>query len=173
MASLEQTKRGSDPGRKYVGSLQVGYAYDAPSQKLIVRIIEAQDIPIIRSQGSSGQFGRKTVAPACPILVRLALLPHKKHRQKTKMRPSSSSSAANCATLDRLNVQFNETFTFLKIAPEEVLKSGIRLRVVAHEKITREIVIGQATICFHLMKPQQLEERIWLELEPRMGRLVS
>lgn len=131
------------------GSLQVAYAYDAPTKKLIVSVIQAQDIPC-KDRGGANQ-----------VYVRLLLLPHKKQRHKTKVKSSTGSPI------------FNESFTFTKIDPEDVMNLSVRFRVYGNERMRREHMIGESIVMFRCMKPQQQETRLWLSLEPRSNLAVS
>lgn len=151
------------------GSLEVSFAYDAPTKKLMVTVFEANDIPC-KERGGANQ-----------IHVRLVLLPHKRHKHKTKIKPNG-------------NTIFNETFTISRISPEEVLNLGLRFRVYGTAFARREQMIGEwcpgsdhypnrtvrivwptgeSVVLFAICKPQQQETRLWLTLEPRSNLTVS
>ncbi|CAG2101545.1 unnamed protein product [Medioppia subpectinata] len=124
------------------GSLEISYAFDAPTKKLMVTVFEANNIPC-KERGGANQ-----------IHVRLVLLPQKRHKHKTKIKSTG-------------NPIFNETFTFARINPEEVMGLGIRFRVYGTAFARREQLIGESIIVFSSSKPQQQETRLWLTLEPR------
>lgn len=100
------------------GSIEIGYAYDAPTKKLIVNVFEASDIPC-KERGGANQ-----------IHVRLVLLPHKRQKHKSKVKSSG-------------NPIFNETFTFNRINPDDVMNLGIRFRIYGISFARREHLIGE------------------------------
>lgn len=107
------------------GSLEISYAYDAPTKKLMVTVYEAADIPC-KERGGANQ-----------IHVRVVLLPHKRHKHKTKIKSIG-------------NPVFNETFTFNRISPEEVLALGLRFRVYGTAFARREQMIGKINFVLDL-----------------------
>ncbi|RWS11654.1 Synaptotagmin-14-like protein, partial [Dinothrombium tinctorium] len=126
------------------GSLEVSHAFDAPTKKLVISVIRAQELPA-KDRGGANQ-----------VQVRLVLLPHKRQKFKTKMRQSNDG-----------NVQFNEFFTFSRISPDDVLGFGLRFRLYGCERMRRENLIGESVISFASSKPLQHETKMWLTLEPR------
>ena len=135
--------------KKYA-SIDVKFAYDAPTKKLLITIEKADDVPCKEHRGGTNQ-----------IHVRLVLLPHKRQRHKTKMKQSG-----NC-------VVFNETFTFTRINPKDVINLGIRFRLYGTLFTKKEHIIGEAIIAFACIKPQQQETKLCLTMEPRSGQSVS
>lgn len=135
--------------KKYA-SIDVKFAYDAPTKKLLITVEKADDIPCKEHRGGTNQ-----------IHVRLVLLPHKRQRHKTKMKQSG-----NC-------VVFNETFTFTRINPKDVINLGIRFRLYGTLFTKKEHIIGEAIIAFACIKPQQQETKLCLTMEPRSGQSVS
>lgn len=132
------------------GSLEISHAYDAPTRKLTISVIQARDLPS-KDRGGANQ-----------VHVRLVLLPHKRQKCKTKGRLCGTGSP-----------QFNETFTFSRINPEDILNLGIRFRLYSCERIRREHLIGECCLAFSCSKPLQHETRLWLTLEPRSNLIVS
>lgn len=141
----------SDPGIIKCGSLQISHAFDAPTKKLTVNVIQAQDLPS-KDRGGANQ-----------VHVRLILLPHKRQKCKTKGRLCGETG----------NPQFNETFTFSRINPEDVMNLGIRFRLYSCERIRRELLIGESSLAFACTKPFEQETKLWLTLEPRSNLVVS
>jgi len=107
------------------GSIEIGYAYDAPTKKLIVNVFQASDIPC-KERGGANQ-----------IHVRLVLLPHKRQKHKTKVKASG-------------NPTFDETFTFNRINPDDVMNLGIRFRIYGTAFARREHMIGKYIIPLNL-----------------------
>ncbi|KAH9394269.1 Protein kinase C conserved region 2 (CalB), partial [Tyrophagus putrescentiae] len=56
---------------------------------------------------------------------------------------------------------FNQTFTFNRISPDEIMNSGLRFRVYCSRHL-----IGESRLLFACMKPQQQETKLWFTLEP-------
>jgi hypothetical protein len=100
------------------GSIEIGYAYDAPTKKLIINVFQASDIPC-KERGGANQ-----------IHVRLVLLPHKRQKHKSKVKSSG-------------NPIFNETFTFNRINPDDVMNLGMRFRIYGISFARREHLIGK------------------------------
>ncbi|XP_035209293.1 synaptotagmin-14-like isoform X2 [Stegodyphus dumicola] len=123
------------------GSLEVGFAYDAPLRKMTVHVLQAQDLPD-RDRGGSNH-----------VQVRLLLLPHKRQKFKTKIRTGSKP-------------QFNESFIFNRISPEELNSMGVRFRLNGCERMRREHLIGECMVPFSSIRMDQ-QITLWLTLEPR------
>lgn len=99
------------------------------------------------------------------IFVRMALLPLKRNKVKTK---------SKCISFDG-TVRFNEEFTFTRINPEEMIRMGCRFRVYLTEgKMKRQSLIGEANLPFVSAKPLQHETKSKLPLlSTRSSFLVS
>ncbi|GIY64680.1 synaptotagmin-14 [Caerostris darwini] len=123
------------------GSLEVGFAYDPPLRKMTVHVLQAQDLPD-RDRGGSNH-----------VQVRLLLLPHKRQKFKTKIRTGSKP-------------QFNESFIFNRISPEELNSMGVRFRLNGCERMRREHLIGECIVHFSSIRMDQ-QITLWLTLEPR------
>ncbi|GBM20806.1 Synaptotagmin-16 [Araneus ventricosus] len=123
------------------GSLEVGFAYDPPLRKMTVHVLQAQDLPD-RDRGGSNH-----------VQVRLLLLPHKRQKFKTKIRTGSKP-------------QFNESFIFSRISPEELTSMGVRFRLNGCERMRREHLIGECIVPFSSIRMDQ-QTTLWLTLEPR------
>ncbi|XP_054724786.1 synaptotagmin-14-like [Uloborus diversus] len=123
------------------GSLEVGFAYDAPLRKMTIHVLQAQDLPD-RERGGSNH-----------VQVRLLLLPHKRQKFKTKIRTGSKP-------------QFNESFIFNRISPEELNSMGVRFRLNGCERMRREHLIGECIVPFSAIRMDQ-QTTLWLTLEPR------
>nr|XP_015907989.1 synaptotagmin-16 isoform X2 [Parasteatoda tepidariorum] len=123
------------------GSLEVGFAYDSPLKKMTVHVLQAQDLPD-RERGGSNH-----------VQVRLLLLPHKRQKFKTKIRTGCKP-------------QFNESFIFNRISPEELNGMGVRFRLNGCERMRREHLIGECIVHFSSIRMDQ-QTTLWLTLEPR------
>ncbi|RWS27979.1 Synaptotagmin-14-like protein [Leptotrombidium deliense] len=148
-SSASSTKRSADTPQSECqaikcGSLSIGHAYDAPTKKLVLHVNEAQELPS-KDRGGANQ-----------VQVRCVLLPFKRQKYKTKVRQLTNGS-----------VHFNESFTFHRINPDEVLSFAIRLRLYGCERMRREHLIGETMLLFSSSKPLQHETKLWLTLEPR------
>ncbi|XP_015781847.1 synaptotagmin-14 [Tetranychus urticae] len=126
------------------GCLQVSHAYDPPTRKLHLTIIRARSIPTKERSGSN------------QVYVKVVLTPNRKSKQSTKPKPTGTGCP-----------EFNESFTFNRIDPEEILNYGVRYRLYTWERMKREHLIGECHVSFGTHKPLQQETKIWLNLEPR------
>uniref|UniRef100_T1J0L6 C2 domain-containing protein n=1 Tax=Strigamia maritima TaxID=126957 RepID=T1J0L6_STRMM len=136
-----QSGYGDQPLISKCGNLEAAFAYDAPTRKVTIRVLQARDIPTKDRGGANN------------VQVRLLLLPSKKQKHKTKIRQG------DCP-------QFNETFLFSRINPEEVTSMGVRFRLYGCERMRRERMIGESIVSFVSLNLDQ-ETTHWLTLEPR------
>lgn len=142
VSDLNSTLGDQEPGTgTRCGALEVKFSYDMSTRKLTVNVIQAQDLPS-RDRGGANH-----------VQVRILLLPHKRQKYKTKIRNGS-------------NLQFNETFIFSRISPEEINNMGLRFRLYGCERMRREHLIGESIIPFSSMNLEE-NNAIWLMLEPR------
>ncbi|KAK7086738.1 Protein kinase C conserved region 2 (CalB), partial [Halocaridina rubra] len=123
------------------GSIEAGFAYDLPTKTLTVHILQAKDIPSKERGGASN------------TQVRVLLLPGRKQKHKTRIRPGD-------------NPQFNEAFVFSKVNPEDVQQLGVRLRLYGCERMRREKMVGEVIVPFASIN-LTLGNTFWLTLEPR------
>ncbi|GAB6029265.1 C2 domain [Chamberlinius hualienensis] len=123
------------------GNLETAIAYDAPTRKATIRVLQARDLPAKDRGGANN------------VQVRLLILPAKKMKAKTKIRQG-------------INPEFNETFLFSRINPEDVINMGVRFRLYGCERMRRERMIGECFIPFASLNLDQ-ETTLWLTLDPR------
>ncbi|KAK3608659.1 hypothetical protein CHS0354_042671 [Potamilus streckersoni] len=123
------------------GSIETTFSYNARRGHMEVTIHQAQDIPTKERGGANN------------TQVRLLLLPTKKQRHKTKVKPGE-------------NPKFEETFTFTKISPGDVQGMGIRFRMYGVERMRRERMIGECIIGFASVSLEEPSTH-WIILEPR------
>ncbi|NXA35621.1 SYT16 protein, partial [Eudromia elegans] len=123
------------------GDLDVTFSYKASSQKLVVTILEARDIPDKdRSGVNSWQ-------------VHTVLMPSKKQRGRTSVQRGPIPV-------------FKDKITFSKLEPEELRGHAIRFRLYAVHKMVGEKMMGEQL--FYLSNVSQEEEvKVTLVLEPR------
>ena len=92
--------------------------------------------------------------------VRLVLLPSKKQRRKTRMRPGNTP-------------QYMESFLLPRVNPEDVNAMGVRVRVYLwHGRMRRERLLGEARVSFDHIN-LSLETTLWLTLQPPPTTPVS
>ncbi|XP_066957649.1 synaptotagmin-14 isoform X2 [Macrobrachium rosenbergii] len=123
------------------GSVEAGFAYDLPTKTLTVHILQAKDLPSKERGGATN------------TQVRVLLLPGRKQKHKTRIRPGD-------------NPQFNEAFVFTKVNPEDVQQLGVRLRLYGCERMRREKMVGEVIMPFASIN-LTLGNTFWLTLEPR------
>ncbi|XP_068244913.1 synaptotagmin-14 isoform X1 [Palaemon carinicauda] len=123
------------------GSIEAGFAYDLPTKTLTVHVLQAKDLPTKERGGAAN------------TQVRVLLLPGRKQKHKTRIRPGE-------------NPQFNEAFVFTKVNPEDVQQLGVRLRLYGCERMRREKMVGEVIMPFASINLTQ-GNTFWLTLEPR------
>lgn len=109
-----------------VGRLEISFAYDAPSKRICVTVIQACEVQPYKADGRVG---------VSQVYVQVLLLPQKKAKVRTKSKPIF------CPI-------FNQTFTFNRISPDEIMNLGLRFRVYCSRHL-----IG--------MKDKDLTDRPW------------
>ncbi|XP_009889505.1 PREDICTED: synaptotagmin-16 [Charadrius vociferus] len=123
------------------GDLDVIFNYKASSQKLVVTILEARDIP------DKDRSGVNTWQ------VHTVLMPSKKQRGKTSVQRGPIPI-------------FKDKITFSKLEPEELSSHAIRFRLYAVHKMIGEKMMGEQL--FYLSNiSQEGEAKVTLVLEPR------
>ncbi|XP_064011656.1 synaptotagmin-16 isoform X2 [Pogoniulus pusillus] len=123
------------------GDLDVIFNYKASSQKLVVTVLEARDIP------DKDRSGVNTWQ------VHAVLMPSKKQRGKTSVQRGPIP-------------MFKDQITFNKLEPEEFSSHAIRFRLYAVHKMIGEKMMGEQF--FYLNNLSQEEEaKLTLVLEPR------
>nr|XP_056707398.1 synaptotagmin-16 [Euleptes europaea] len=123
------------------GDLDVLFDYRPSSQKLVVTVLEAKDIPDKDRSGAS------------TWQVHTVLMPSKKQRGKTGVQRGPSPV-------------FKDKMTFTKLAPEELSRYALRFRLYAVRKMIKERMMGERL--FHLGSlNQEGEMKVTLVLEPR------
>ncbi|KFQ94740.1 Synaptotagmin-16, partial [Nipponia nippon] len=129
------------------GDLDVIFNYKASSQKLVVTILEARDIP------DKDRSGVNTWQ------VHTVLMPSKKQRGKTSVQRGPIP-------------MFKDKITFSKLEPEELSSHAIRFRLYAVHRMIVEKMMGEQF--FYLSNiSQEGEAKVTLVLEPRTNLSVS
>ena len=108
------------------GRLEASFAYDAPTKRLCVTVIQANEIPFKDQQTGVNQ-----------VYVQVILLPHKKQKYKTKSKPIFCP-------------MFDESFTFNRINPEEIMNLGLRFRVYSLGFARKTHLIGELVYYYSL-----------------------
>ncbi|NXE22602.1 SYT16 protein, partial [Ardeotis kori] len=123
------------------GDLDVIFNYKASSQKLVVTILEARDIPDKDRSGVN------------MWQVHTVLMPSKKQRGKTRVQRGPIP-------------MFKDKITFSKLEPGELSSHAIRFRLYAVHKMIGEKMMGEQL--FYLSNiSQEGEAKVTLVLEPR------
>ncbi|KAM3870910.1 synaptotagmin-16 [Diretmus argenteus] len=125
------------------GDLVLSLEYRPDSEKLLVSVIAARDIP---DKARSGMDCWQ---------VHLVLLPSKKQRHKTSVQKGSLP-------------HFNETFRFSRLEPSDLTASAIRFRLYAlGGKMRRERMMGEKVLRLGGLDPDGGSTEMTLVLEPR------
>ncbi|KFQ54081.1 Synaptotagmin-16, partial [Nestor notabilis] len=123
------------------GDLDIIFNYKASSQKLVVTVLEARDIP------DKDRSGVNTWQ------VHTVLMPSKKQRGKTSVQKGPIP-------------MFKDKITFSKLEPEELSSHAIRFRLYAVHKMIGEKMMGEQL--FYLSNiSREGEAKVTLVLEPR------
>ena len=152
----ETPNRGVDirvqgPGEELVstaGRLQISASYAPTADKLAVSILRAEDLPTKERGGAS------------TVQVRVVLLPGKKQRFKTKLKPSDNPS-------------FHETFTFSRVTQEEITFGSLRIRVYGHEKFGRDRLVGELNMPLSEFNLDSEADTVWKTIIPRSQLSVN
>ncbi|KAM6462610.1 synaptotagmin-16 isoform 4-T5 [Liasis olivaceus] len=123
------------------GDLDVIFDYKPSSQKLVVTILEAKDIPDKDRSGAS------------TWQVHTVLMPSKKQRGKTSVQKGP-------------NPMFKDKVTFTKLAPEELSSYALRFRLYSVRKMMKERMMGEQLFYLSHLN-QEGEMKTTLVLEPR------
>uniref|UniRef100_A0A3Q0T3P3 Synaptotagmin 16 n=1 Tax=Amphilophus citrinellus TaxID=61819 RepID=A0A3Q0T3P3_AMPCI len=125
------------------GDLVLSVEYRPDTEKLLVSVIAARDIPDKARSGMSAWQ------------VHMVLLPSKKQRHKTSVQKGSVP-------------QFNETFRFSRLEPSDLHMSAIRFRLYAlGSRISRERMMGEKVLRLRGLNPNGGTMETTLVLEPR------
>lgn len=129
------------------GDLDVIFTYKASSQKLVVTVLEARDVP------DKDRSGVNTWQ------VHTVLMPSKKQRGKTSVQRGPVP-------------MFKDKITFSKLEPHELSGYAIRFRLYAVHKMVGEKMMGEQL--FYLSNiSQERDVKVTLVLEPRSNLTVS
>ncbi|XP_073339178.1 synaptotagmin-16 [Pagrus major] len=125
------------------GDLVLSLEYRPDTEKLMVTVVAARDIP---DKARSGMDSWQ---------VHMVLLPSKKQRQKTAVQKGSQP-------------HFNETFRFSRLDPSELHMSAVRFRLYAlGGRMSRERMMGEKVLRLGGLDPDGGKMETTLVLEPR------
>lgn len=126
------------------GDLVLSLEYRPDSEKLLVTVIAARDIP---DKARSGMDSWQ---------VHMVLLPSKKQRHKTSVQKGSLP-------------HFNETFRFSRLEPSDLPLSAVRFRLYAlgPSRMSRERMMGEKVLRLGGLDPDGGTMETTLVLEPR------
>ncbi|XP_033935913.1 LOW QUALITY PROTEIN: synaptotagmin-16, partial [Pseudochaenichthys georgianus] len=142
--SSEPLSASSRPPISKCGDLVLSLEYHADTEKLLVSVIAARDIP---DKARSGMDSWQ---------VHMVLLPAKKQRHKTTVQKGSLP-------------HFNETFRFSRLDASEMQMSAIRFRLYAlgASRMSREKMMGEKVLRLGGMDPNGGTMETTLIMEPR------
>lgn len=142
--SSEPLSSSSRPPISKCGDLVLSLEYRADTEKLLVSVIAARDIP---DKARSGMDSWQ---------VHMVLLPSKKQRHKTTVQKGSLP-------------HFNETFRFSRLDASEMQMSAIRFRLYAlrASRMSREKMMGEKVLRLGGMDPNGGTMETTLIMEPR------
>lgn len=130
------------------GDLVLSLEYRPDSERLLVTVIAARDIP---DRARSGMDSWQ---------VHTVLLPSKKQRHKTSVQKGSLP-------------HFNETFRFSRLEPSDLQASAVRFRLYAlGGRMSRERMMGEKVLCLTGLDPDGGTMETTLVLEPRSNLKV-
>ncbi|KAM7376422.1 hypothetical protein PAMP_006157 [Pampus punctatissimus] len=125
------------------GDLVLSLEYHPETEKLLVSVVAAQDIP---DKARSGMDSWQ---------VHMVLLPSKRQRHKTSVQKGSLP-------------HFNETFRFSRLEPSDLQMSAIRFRLYAlGGRMSRERMMGEKVLRLGGLDPEGGTMETRLVLEPR------
>ncbi|XP_055329678.1 synaptotagmin-16-like [Paramacrobiotus metropolitanus] len=144
-SGLSQLSAGSGPQMVPVcGSVEVSFFYDPLKKTLFVTVVQAANV------GSVAHAG---------LQIKLCLLPAKRLRFKTKVRPGKQP-------------KFHECFHMKNIPPDDVHGMALRIRLYMYEKLVRGQLIGESIVALGSIN-LDLDTMMWLTLEPRKALLFD
>ncbi|XP_034015313.1 synaptotagmin-16 isoform X2 [Thalassophryne amazonica] len=125
------------------GDLALSLEYHPDTEKLVVCVITARDVP---DKARSGMDSWQ---------VHMVLLPSKKQRHKTSVQKGSLP-------------HFNETFRFSRLEPSDLPMSAIRFRLYALSgRMCRERMMGEKVLWLSGLNPNGGTVEMTLVMEPR------
>ncbi|XP_003396022.1 synaptotagmin-10-like [Bombus affinis] len=119
---------------EYAGKLHFALRYDKEMEGLVVKILEARELPVKDVTGSSDPY------------VKVYLLPDRKKKYQTKVHRKN------------LNPVFNETFIF-SVSYEELREQYLQFSVYDFDRFSRNDLIGQV-VWKELLDCTDLEQEI-------------
>ncbi|CAL7945210.1 unnamed protein product [Xylocopa violacea] len=119
---------------EYAGKLHFALRYDKEMEGLVVKILEARELPVKDVTGSSDPY------------VKVYLLPDRKKKYQTKVHRKN------------LNPVFNETFIF-SVSYEELKQQYLQFSVYDFDRFSRNDLIGQVVLK-ELLECTDLEQEI-------------
>ncbi|KAF4526015.1 hypothetical protein B566_EDAN000808 [Ephemera danica] len=131
---VRQASVESSGDEQFCGKLSFALRYDRDVEGLVVKVLEARDLPIKDFTGSSDPY------------VKVQLLPDRKRRFQTKVHRKN------------LNPVFNETFIF-SIAYEELHEKYLQFSVYDFDRFSRHDLIG-TVVLRGLLDQSDLEKEI-------------
>ncbi|XP_033216077.1 synaptotagmin-10-like isoform X2 [Belonocnema kinseyi] len=117
----ESNESSSTTDMEYAGKLHFALRYDTEIEGLVVKVLEARELPVKDMTGSSDPY------------VKVYLLPDRKKKYQTKVHRKN------------LNPIFNETFIF-SVPYEDLRERYVQLSVYDFDRFSRHDLIGQVVL---------------------------
>ncbi|XP_076628926.1 synaptotagmin-10 [Colletes latitarsis] len=130
----ESTESSSTTEMEYAGKLHFALRYDKEIEGLVVKVLEARELPVKDVTGSSDPY------------IKIYLLPDRKKKYQTKVHRKN------------LNPVFNETFIF-SVSYEELKERYLQFSVYDFDRFSRHDLIGQVVVK-GLLECTDLEQEI-------------
>ncbi|XP_053976419.1 synaptotagmin-10-like [Hylaeus volcanicus] len=130
----ESTESSSTIEMEYAGRLHFALRYDKEIEGLVVKVLEARELPVKDVTGSSDPY------------IKIYLLPDSKKKYHTKVHRKN------------LNPVFNETFIF-SVSYEELRERYLQFSVYDFDRFSRHDLIGQVVVK-GLLECTDLEQEI-------------
>ncbi|XP_031549109.1 synaptotagmin-7-like [Actinia tenebrosa] len=135
--------KGSQPGKSYLGKINLSLQYKQTTCDLFVKIIQARDLP-------AKDLRRNTSSP----YVRVYALPSRRHNHRTNV------------IQNNLNPTFNELFIISGLTLMEVQQLTLQILAIHNEVISRNVVIGEVMVPLYNLDLSCDETQIWRDIKP-------
>lgn len=133
-----------DEKQKSLGNMSFSIGYDLQKMALLVTVINVKDLPT-RDPNLGG----------CDPYIKLQLLPEKRHKCKTRVLRKT------------LNPQYDETFTFYGINPNQLPDITLHFVVLSFDRFSRDDIIGEVVHPLKEFDVSKNEMNLCKEISPR------
>lgn len=142
----EESMREKQPDEKQrsLGNMAFSIAYDLQKMALLVTVVNVKDLPT-----------RDPSLGGCDPYIKLQLLPEKRHKCKTRVLRKT------------LNPQYDETFTFYGINPNQIPDITLHFVVLSFDRFSRDDIIGEVIHPLNEFDISKNEMNLCKEICPR------